>query len=335
MQRIELIADRAWLLVFALCAVGFTSCSSDSVQPTELRIQAAKGGGGVATGPVVKSTNPASAQRNVTLDVRVIGSGFDNGSRVSFAINGVASTKVIANSTRYVSATELVANVTTAADADTVAYDVVVITLTGKKGIGSELFEIVGDPPTTWLMPLADAGLGLKSDGKYAVDGYSVYQNAVCGVHSKIFATPGGAESGDAIVQTDNTRYADRKCAAGYPRKVTLAYPDGTSETTVLRGNVHGVQNTLLSIPVGSTVKRGMNIGSSMNATRCGIIRFKAADVTGVLIPGDSVLVTRTDHGTWDVQTQPYPANRGNCRDTGESLHMNIRFRIVSAWALP
>ena len=75
------------------------------------------GGGGSGPTPVVNATDPSSAPQDVRLDVRVLGSNYDNGSAVRFLLNGKATTKVVVNSTRFVSATELVADVAIALDA--------------------------------------------------------------------------------------------------------------------------------------------------------------------------------------------------------------------------
>lgn len=100
------------------------------------------GGGGGGGGPTVTATDPTYAPQDTTLDVRVLGSGFDRGSRADFALGGVVGPKVRTNSTRFVSSKELVANVTIALDAETGLYDAIVTTSTGKKGIGTEMFEV-------------------------------------------------------------------------------------------------------------------------------------------------------------------------------------------------
>ena len=305
-------------------------CGPDTSAPPAVQPQFGKpGGGGGAVS--VKSTDPSSSRQGVTINVKVVGSGFDSGSQASFALGGVPTSKLVVNSTAYISATELVANVTIAPDADTLRYDVVVMTTTGKKGIGSELFAVIGDPPATWFIPLDATGLSLASDGKYPTsDGFSAYASGVCGVSSRIFATESGSNSGDATIHTGMPKHADRKCAS-YPRKITVRYPDNSTQTDFLNANLNVLQSSLYSIPIGATVTRGFNISTP----RCGIIRFKAVDVTGAPIAGDSVLVTRLDGSTWDVQSQPAPNNRANCRDTGETFNMNIRFRVLSAWTLP
>ena len=92
------------------------------------------------------SADPAAAPQDTTLDVHVLGSNYDQGSRVDFARGGVVDPKLQVNSTTFRSSTELVANVTVAPDAATVSYDIVVTKSTGKKGIGTERFAVLGRP---------------------------------------------------------------------------------------------------------------------------------------------------------------------------------------------
>src|ERR1700737_2282384 len=96
-----------------------------------------------AAAPTVTSTVPSQGARSTTLDVNVNGTGFDNGSTATFPLNGVVDPRVRVNRTRFVSSTQLVANVTIAADAPTVKYDVAVMAASGKKGIGTEMFSVV------------------------------------------------------------------------------------------------------------------------------------------------------------------------------------------------
>ena len=93
-------------------------------------------------GPTVAATNPASAPRDTTIDVHVLGSGFDQGSSAEFALGGVVGADVRTNSTLFVSSQDLVANITISAEAAIAFYDVVVTTSRGKKGIGTERFYV-------------------------------------------------------------------------------------------------------------------------------------------------------------------------------------------------
>jgi hypothetical protein len=127
---------------------------------------------GSGTGdPTVDSANPAAATQDTTLDVQVAGTGFDRGSSAEWAIDGVTAAKVRTNSTRYVSSTQLVANITIAADADTTLYDVVVLTSRGKKGIGTEIFTVTSGSgkPRSNLQPFL-----LQVSGDLVIDSVRV-----------------------------------------------------------------------------------------------------------------------------------------------------------------
>jgi probable HAF family extracellular repeat protein len=127
------------LLVIGFLA--FSACTERApTGPSPSGVALARSSGG--SGPTVRSTNPDSATVDTTLNVRVLGSGYDQGSRANWAFKGVPSAKVVTNSTQFVSSTELVANITIARDANIGRYDVIVTTSSGKGGIGTELFAI-------------------------------------------------------------------------------------------------------------------------------------------------------------------------------------------------
>jgi probable HAF family extracellular repeat protein len=137
-------------LIFGLLA--FSACTGDAPSSALLapRITLA-----AASGVTVKSTSPDTATVDSTLDVHVFGTGFDPGSRANWAIKGVVSPKVVTNSMRFVSPTELVANITIAPDAPIASYDVIVTASSGKGGIGTECFVVT--PKTTDLGTLGGA----------------------------------------------------------------------------------------------------------------------------------------------------------------------------------
>jgi hypothetical protein len=129
----------------------------------------AKGGGG-GSGPTVRSAVPDTGLRGTTIDVRILGSDFDNGSQAVWAIDGdttFATTKVMTNSTRFVKSGELVANITIAADAPLELFDIVVRTAGGKNGIGIELFSVKSPGPYNGYSAQFDDGVGMlvRSDG--------------------------------------------------------------------------------------------------------------------------------------------------------------------------
>ena len=189
------------------------------------------------------------------------------------------------------------------------------------------------DPTATFYFPVADAALGLRSDHDFlAVGGdSSAYANGVCGVDAKLFATTAASNSGDAIMQTDNPQYADRKCTK-YPRKLTVDYGDGVVQQSTVFINVRQVQSTTFVIPVGNSVKRGLHV----NETRCGGLVWQAQLADGTSTNGaDSVQVTRTSASTWVVQTQPAPNDKAYCKADGRLYHVPVQFTIVSSPALP
>lgn len=317
----------------AILALLILACGPDAPLGTPLPREAslAKGGGGAGGPLTVTSTSPASAPQDTTLDVVVNGSGFERGAKASWALAG-DTTKVHVVATRFVSASQLVATVLVPAGAPVASYDVQVTLSTGKKGVGAELFDVTpGDPRATFSYPLADAGLALASDGHYGDGTWSHYSHGVCGVSSKIFATTAASNSGDATMQTDNPNYRDRKCAA-YPRKVTLRFPDAVSETFTVFTNLRQLQNTTYAIAIGATVKRAYGLSGS---ARCGQLRWGIVGSPNGPAEGDSVLVTRLDASTWQVETQPAPNDQARCYQTGELLTMPVKFRVTSSYPLP
>jgi len=127
------------LLIAGLFA--FSACTDKApTGPSPSAAALARSAGG--NGPTVKSTIPDSATVDTTLNVRVLGGGFDVGSRADWAFKGVVSEKIVTNSTQFVSSTELVANITIARDANLGKHDVIVTTSSGKGGIGTELFLV-------------------------------------------------------------------------------------------------------------------------------------------------------------------------------------------------
>jgi probable HAF family extracellular repeat protein len=146
MIRLPISRSQCRLLILGLLA--FSACTAD---PPSSALLAPRGTpASAAAGSVtVKSTSPDTATVDSTLDVHVFGTGFDPGSRANWAIKGVLSSKVVTNSMRFVSSTELVANITIAPDAPLASYDVIVTASSGKGGIGTECFVVT--PKTTDL----------------------------------------------------------------------------------------------------------------------------------------------------------------------------------------
>lgn len=112
--------------------------------------------GKAPAGPSVTSASPSYAHRDTTLNVRIVGSGFSAGAVAEWALGGIPNAaKIRTNSTQFVSSTELVANITISADADLALWDIAVMLIGGKKGVGTELFEV-----TTAVIIGGGSGIG-------------------------------------------------------------------------------------------------------------------------------------------------------------------------------
>lgn len=130
---------------FSLSLVNLVACSDHQPLTVEgLEMQAAKPAG---IGPVkVNATDPPSGEQTQRLFVRVLGSGFDDGSVATWIKEG-DPTGVMTHSTQYVSDEELVADIEIDELARLGLWDVEVMTLRGKKGIGIESFEVKEKTP--------------------------------------------------------------------------------------------------------------------------------------------------------------------------------------------
>ena len=315
-----------------VCAVlltvilAFTACQDSTI--TDEAPGAPELAGGTVTEVTVSGATPPTAPADTTLDVQISGVGFDRGSVAAFEINGVPDPKLRVNSTRYSRSTLVIANVTIAVDAITTTYDIAVTTSKGKKGIGTELFAVTEAPVTaTWLIPLTDGGLGVRSDGQFGDGTWSAYAHGVCGVEAGIAATASGSNSGDATFRTNK-----KSCT----RRWALHFPDGFTESVRTFNNLNILQNTSYSIPVGTSAKRRLIIAPGTfgsNPSRCGRLIYGP---NGTVSPGsDSLEVTRIDAQTWQVRSQAAPNNKAYCENNGQLYAMPLDIVIVSNLPLP
>lgn len=176
------------------------------------------------------------------------------------------------------------------------------------------------DPTASFSFPLDATGLAVKSDGLYGDGTNSIYDNGVCGVSAKIFATTQYSNSGDATMQTSS----HRSCT----RTLSWAYGDGLTEQGTVFLNLNQVENSTYAIPVGQTVSRRFVLNPTALG-RCDKLIY------GVPGGSDSVRVTRLNASTWSVQTSAYPNDRAYCDTNGQSYYMPLRFVLVSHTALP
>lgn len=136
-------ASRTLLIGGSLLAAAYVAACSEEhpTSPELVSIQAAKGGGG----PKVKvdATDPPGAEQSTfNLNVTVTGSGFEDDAQATFTHQDDPD-GITTNSTTFVSSSKLVANIDVANDALVALWDVEVRNFrSGRKGIGSELFDV-------------------------------------------------------------------------------------------------------------------------------------------------------------------------------------------------
>lgn len=130
----------AWLLALMMAAAcGDATVISETGTPAF-----GKAGAGKPPGdPAVTAVDPPYGHRGETvLGIRILGSGFDQTAVASWERNGVADPAVTVLATRFVSSTEVEADIAIAEDADVAFYDVAVALSSGKRGVGIESFEV-------------------------------------------------------------------------------------------------------------------------------------------------------------------------------------------------
>jgi hypothetical protein len=155
---------RAHAVAALLVGLAFGCGEGPGTQPDDADPVFAKAGGGVS----VTAADPAfGKQGTLGLTVRVLGSGFDNGSRASWERDGAPDPKVKVNSTTFISPSELRANIDIAGDAAIDLYDLAVYTSGGRKGIGTEKFAVTSAVPLGVTAAASD-GLGLNAAGRIA-----------------------------------------------------------------------------------------------------------------------------------------------------------------------
>jgi probable HAF family extracellular repeat protein len=221
--------------------VGIGACAGDRPTGPDASIIAAKGGGG--GGPKVNAAEPNNAPQDTTLDVRVIGSGFEDGSAVKLLLAGQSTPKIVTNSTRFVDGNNLIANITIAIDAEIALYDIEVTPPRGRPGVGSELFSVkekgkpADDGPqfnitSTELGTLEGRSSSAASGIVSAPDGLTIrVVGGSSGGNGAFYWTPGGG-------MVELTGPAEPNASIGGTRAVDIS-PGGhiVGERIVIRGD--------------------------------------------------------------------------------------------------
>ncbi len=107
----------------------------------------------------VTSADPPSAEQGtINLNVAIKGKGFDHSAKAQFFLTGTTNPGgITVNSTKFVSRTELIANIDVAEDAVIDNFDIMVMASRGRTGKGTELFSVTEKTtgqPTCEVFPL-------------------------------------------------------------------------------------------------------------------------------------------------------------------------------------
>lgn len=190
------------------------------------------------------------------------------------------------------------------------------------------------NPSSTWEIPLADAGLSVKSDHQFAdASGtYSMYAVGVCSFTSTMFTTGSGDDT------FGNSYPKSGKCG----RTWTVTYPDGFTETLAYGGGLQVLEKIGgFTIPINGQALRHFRFAATTGASgnpvagRCSQGLVFGPNGNNPAPGSDSVMVTRVDARTWDVHSQPAPNGRAYCIDNGQLYEMQVAFRIIASQDLP
>jgi hypothetical protein len=272
----------------------------------------------------VTAADPAFGKQGTAgLLVRVLGSGFDQGSRASWERGGAPDPQITVNSTAFVSSSELRANIDIANDADIDLYDVAVYTAGGRKGIGTEKFEVttatvISDPADyTVARGINDAGLvvGGTGDNAFFDTGERAFLWSPIGGF-EVFDQNGGAWAIDQAGTTIVGRVGDSQ--------------DGGGKAIIWERVAGSWQRTQLPDLGASATARGL--ASNPFTGQVSMI------VGLVWPPGQQRIPATWTRGTsgWELHALPLPAGPGNgLAQDGNALGMVVGFDGTGCcWAL-
>ena len=186
------------------------------------------------------------------------------------------------------------------------------------------------DPRATFEYSTTDAAFKIRSDHRaLSFDGSaSIYDDGVCGVNAKIFATG----SGDAVMDPDEGYVAGRdQGRCGPARTVTIIF-DQPADGGPLRANpvatggfFHNF-NELWHMPIGLE----QETQGGFNGAGCNVLRFRPdPGRTGNAYPGsDKLLAIRLDANTWRVRTKPFPDNKAWCDTEARLYHLPFELTV-------
>jgi len=260
--------------------VGLLACSESApTAPNVPTLAAARGGGG--SPPKVKEAIPSEAVQGESLSVEIVGSGFDDGSVVSFLLAGASTPKMVVHQTQYNNGSSLMVDLSVADDADVALYDIEVMTARGKKGIGTEKFSVKTNGPPPEDIPVSAAFRNDSDDGVLG-DGPGDY---------------------DAVINVIGNLFLDAR--VDIPRKLCLAFagqpgaPDDVCDDGYLSTAEPDITNGLRALPVGGSMTTRMQVTWVKLQTNW-FLRF-GMDCS-LDDEGDRVSVRHVDENTWVLE---------------------------------
>jgi len=273
---------RTSYLIVAL--IGLAACDNHS--PTLPTINAAA----TSSDVTVSAAVPDSATQDTTLDVTISGSGFAAGAEAQWGQGGTPSANVRTNSTRFVNSRKLIANITIAVDAATGLYDVIVTNLSGKKGIGTELFAVkqkATDTPIVAIYRNA-ASDGLSSDGLAYVDGVDAVSALIL------------AFGNYRVLTVDASPRAF--CFAFHGQDIGGVLPDAFCDQGYQPTGNPSVPGGFPALAPGSSMTTRSQVYWSMNGYGW-FLRF-GRDCNEIEVPANHATVTRSADGTtWTFES--------------------------------
>lgn len=315
-----------------------TSCAQDDPnEPSISDISLAKSGGAP---PKVDEAIPPDAPQDTTLEVQVIGSGFDYGSEVTMTLDGIVTGKVHTDSTHFVSAQELRARIRIDLDADTALYDVEVMTTRGKKGVGVDMFKVrlkgsssesqsgfavvISEWTGAITSPSGDVAAGVTNDGRLdaATDGIAKGKNATPGQElcidlSRVSSVIDAAALDDfeARVALDGSTMDNACTMVRMHTRNHSNYPGNVSGQAVGDVEHSGGKIVLKDFGEGSDSWEWRLIWDSPS---------NGADPPPVDL-GQGVCIDHPDEGTWHVYNDDDVANEtGSCIARGTTSVDNV-----------
>jgi probable HAF family extracellular repeat protein len=226
--------------------------------------------------------------------VRVLGRGFVQGATVAFALDAAAAPKLQVNSTRFVKSTELVANVTVAADAAVAQYDVVVTLPGGQRGARTDLFGVVS------IIDLGLAGNGDARDVNSAGIVVGDYQppGSTAGCRRAFVWTPTGAQ---------DLPVPQAGCSSAVAINDAGVIVGHTREGTVLRWNPDPAMETWIQDQIAPPAGFTLGGGGAIDVNEAGVVLAVYTASDGAFLPflrlesGWAQLTVTADNVCWSA----------------------------------